>query len=377
MLRAAAAERPERVLGVLAAVLCAFSLVQVLSFDPIGPWLVGVLVALGSTVPLAFSRTRPLAATAVMCAAWMVPADGYVFVGYIAAFVLFYEVAAHEPDSRRVLLAVALGCVATVVGSVQQHAHLGEYFGAFSAVVGPALAGRVIRHVRGQAERLRELSWRLDRERERSAHAAVGEERARIARELHDVVAHGLSVIAIQADAAEAALASDPARAERPLATIRGSAREALGEMRRLLGVLREDGDANALTPQPGLAQLPALVESARAAAVPVAFAQHGEPRELHGSLDLSAYRIVQEALTNLRKHAPGEPAELTLHWGADALEIAVRNRGGAHGNGNAADGADGHGLVGMRERARIHGGELHAAPTPGGGFAVRAVLPL
>jgi signal transduction histidine kinase len=344
----------------------------VLGFHPIATWPVGLLIALGSTLPIAFARTRPVEAAGVTCAAWMIPADGYVYVGYAAAFLLFYLVAAHEPDARRLLVAVALGCVATVVGSVQQHAHLGEYFGAFSAVIGPAVAGRVIRHVRVQAERLRELTWRLDRERERSAHAAVGEERARIARELHDVVAHGLSVIAIQADAAEAALVSDPARAARPLATIRGSAREALGEMRRLLGVLREDGDAGALAPQPGLAQLPALLESARAAGLTVSVTERGEPSALHGSLDLSAYRIVQEALTNVRRHAPGAAAGLTLDWGADRLAITVRNAGAA----GRADG-EGHGLVGMRERARIHGGELHAGPTADGAFEVRAVLPL
>jgi signal transduction histidine kinase len=369
--RAVVAAHPRRVDVAVACLLCAFSLAQVLGFHRIAAWPVGTLIALGSTLPIAFARTRPVEAAAATCAAWMIPADGYVYVGYVAAFLLFYLVAAHEPDGRRLLVAVALGCIATVVGSVQQHAHLGEYFGAFSAVIGPAIAGRVIRHVRLQAERLRELTWRLDRERERSAHAAVGEERARIARELHDVVAHGLSVIAIQADAAEAALASDPARAARPLTTIRGSAREALGEMRRLLGVLREDDDAGALQPQPGLAQLPALLDSARAAGLAIHLTERGEPRELHGSLDLSAYRIVQEALTNVRRHAPGAAADLLLDWGADRLAITVGNGGTVR----AQDGT-GHGLVGMRERARIHGGELHAGPAPDGGFEVRAVLP-
>jgi signal transduction histidine kinase len=370
--RGVVSAHPRRVDAGVAALLCAFSLAQVLGFHPIAARPVGVLIALGSTLPIAFARVRPVAAAAVTCAAWMIPADGYVYVGYVAAFILFYLVAAHEPDARKLLLAVGLGCIATVVGSVQQHAHLGEYFGAFSAVVGPAVAGRVIRHVRLQAERLRELTWRLDRERERSAHVAVGEERARIARELHDVVAHGLSVIAIQADAAEAALASDPPRAAKPLATIRGSAREALGEMRRLLGVLREDDDGGALAPQPGLAQLPALLESARAAGLRITVTEHGEPRDLHGSLDLSAYRIVQEALTNVRRHAPGEAADLHLDWASDRLTIVVRNLGAGPMNGDG----QGHGLVGMRERARVHGGELHAGPRSDGAFEVRAVLP-
>jgi Bacterial regulatory proteins, luxR family len=153
--RSAVAAHPRRVDATVAGLLCAFSLAQVLGFHPIATWPVGLLIALGSTLPIAFARTRPVEAAGVTCAAWMIPADGYVYVGYAAAFLLFYLVAAHEPDARRLLVAVALGCVATVVGSVQQHAHLGEYFGAFSAVVGPAVAGRVIR--RSNAEIAAEL----------------------------------------------------------------------------------------------------------------------------------------------------------------------------------------------------------------------------
>jgi signal transduction histidine kinase len=195
---------------------------------------------------------------------------------------------------------------------------------------------------------------------------SVAEERARIARELHDVVAHGVSVIAVQADAAEAALEHDPARAGRPLRSIRGSAQDALAEMRRMVGVL---GETHERGPQPGLAQLPALIEQA---GVPVEFAQDGEPVAVPASLDLTAYRIVQEALTNVRKHAGSAPTSVHVSWQPDTLHLSVRDRGpGPNGHG------DGHGLVGMRERVRIHGGRLHAGPAAGGGFEVVAELPL
>jgi signal transduction histidine kinase len=329
-----------------------------------------VLVAIGSTLPIALRRTRPALAALAGTAVWLIPTDGYVLVGYVAAFLLFYSLAAYEPDGRVVAAVVGFGITATVAGSLIQGAVVGEYFGALSAVAGPALAGRVVR-------RLRSLTAELEHERERSAHAAVGEERARIARELHDVVAHGLSVIAIQADAAEAALGRDPELARRPLTAIRASAREALAEMRQLLGMLREDDGpdtADALAPQPGLGQLPALVERTRAAGVPVELEISGEPRPLPASLDLSAYRILQEALTNVRKHAGSVPATVRLEWRDGALAVGVRDRG----PGGPTGGRAGHGLVGMRERVRLHGGELHAGPTAAGdGFEVRAVLPL
>jgi signal transduction histidine kinase len=246
--------------------------------------------------------------------------------------------------------------------------------GAITAVVLPTLAGRLVRHHREQAESLRALTAELEHERERTAQLAVAEERARIARELHDVVAHGLSVIAIQADGAEAALQQDPERAQRPLRAIRRSAEEALAEMRRLLGVLRTDEEAD-LAPQPGLAQLPTLVERARSAGLPVTLYVDGEPRALPASLDLSAYRIVQEALTNVHKHAGDAPTSVKVVWRRNLLGIQVRDTGTA-GVVPRVNGS-GHGLVGMRERVKLHGGELRAEPHAHGGFEVVAKLPL
>ena len=187
------------------------------------------------------------------------------------------------------------------------------------------------------------------------------------------VVAHGVSVIAVQA-AAEAALQSDPARAEAPLRTIRGTATGALGEMRRMLDVLRPGDDGSEHAPQPGLAQLPLLLEHARAAGVDVEVRVQGTPRELPPSLDLTAYRIVQEALTNARKHAPGAPASVDVTWGKEQLELAIRDSGPGPANGAEPGG---HGLVGMEERVRIHGGRLRTGAAPGGGFEVVVGLPV
>src|SRR4051794_1972224 len=330
--------------ALIAAALAIPSLVQVI-VAPIAPRAVGVLIALLTTVPIAFRRRHAALAAIAGSATWWIHTDGYIVLGYVAAALLFYSLGAREPDRRRMLGVAGFGIAMGVIGTARSHAVAYEFVAAVSIVVGPVLVGRIVRRQQEQAERLRELTWHLTRERERSAHAAVAEERARIARELHDVVAHGVSVIAIQADAAEMALDRDPALARRPLATIHASAAEALADMRRLLGVLREDQDGNELTPQPGLAQLGPLLERAREAGLPVTLEQEGEPRELPASLDLAAYRILQEALTNVRKHASGAPAAVRLVWGAEALDLIVRDQG-TRKNGN---GTSGHGLLGMR----------------------------
>jgi signal transduction histidine kinase len=334
----------------LAAVLAIPSIVQVLVW-PIAPRAVGVLIAMSSTVPIAFRHVRPVAAVLAGTALWVVPTDGYVALGYVAAFFLFYSLAAEVDDLRVVGAVLAWSSALTVVSLILNGEVAGEWVGGFTAVLAPAAVGRLVR-----------------RERERTQRIAVAEERARIARELHDVVAHGVSVIAVQADAAEAALGHDPALAGPPLQTIRGTARDALVEMRRMLGVLR-DGEAAEHGPQPGLAQLPALVDHA---GVPVRLTVTGKPRPLPPSLDLTAYRIVQEALTNVRKHAPEAHAIVDVSWQPELLELVVRDRGpGANGA------LGGHGLVGMRERVRIHGGSLRVGPAAGGGFEVVAALPL
>jgi signal transduction histidine kinase len=338
------------------------------------PRALAIAIALGVTLPIALRRTRPILAAFLGTLPWFIPTDGYVIVGYVAVFVLFYSVAAYVPSFARVALIATYTVAVGLFGAWRNDEHTGEYVGAVTAVLLPVLAGRLVRHHRRQTQQLEQLTAELEHERERSAQMAVAEERARIARELHDVVAHGLSVIAIQADGAEAALDKDPELARRPLKAIRRSAEDSLGEMRRLLGVLREDGAGADLAPQPGLAQLPALVERAHAAGMPVTLHVEGTPRPLPASLDLSAFRIVQEALTNVHKHAAGAPASVWVTWRREALGLRVRDSGKgspAHVNG------EGHGLVGMRERVKLHGGEMSAGPLSGGGFQVMARIPL
>jgi signal transduction histidine kinase len=353
--RRSVAASPRRTDAVVAAALAAISVAQVLAF-PIAPRGLGVAIALCSTVPIAFRRPQPVAAAVVGVLPWAVETDGYLVVGYVAVLLLFYSLAVEVDDLRVVAAVAAFALALSVATLLRLDEGIAEYLSSFLAVIAPCAVGRLVRRERATAQRI-----------------AVAEERARIARELHDVVAHGVSVIAVQADAAEAALEHDPARAGAPLRTIRGSAHEALGEMRRMLGVLREAEDGSEHGPQPGLAQLPGLLEHARAAGVPVELRVDGEPRPLSASLDLTAYRILQEALTNVRRHAPGAPTAVTVTWTPAALELAIRDRG----PGPAGPGSGGHGLVGIQERVRIHGGRLHTGEPAGGGFEVIVQLPL
>jgi len=357
----------------LAVALALVALTQA-ALSPIASVPVAVLIALLTTMPVAVRRTHPVVAALVTTAAGLIPSNGYVYVGYVVAFIVFYSVAAYVPPWRRVAAVVAAGVVLTVLGSAIHGAVFGDYFGALSAVLAPAVVGRFVRYQREQSRRLQELTRQLERERELNVARAVADERARIARELHDVVAHTISVVAIQADAADAVLDADPARARGPLETIRRSAAEALTEMRRLLAVLRTDEPAGELAPSPGLGELPGLIDRARASRVQVTLEVTGQARPVPASLDLSAYRIVQEALTNVAKHAPGAPASIVLDWGQDALAIEIRNPGPSLER--ADTNGTGHGLIGMRERVRMLGGEFNAGPATGGGFLVSAILP-
>lgn len=202
---------------------------------------------------------------------------------------------------------------------------------------------------------------------------ALMEERARIARELHDIVAHHVSMIAVQAETARLTTPGLPEEGEQRFKAIGDTARDSLSELRRLLGVLREDAPGEAeRTPQPGLADLVALVDAAREAGTQVRLTMIGRAESLSPGVDLTAYRIAQEALTNARRHAPGAEVDVELRYETDTLHLEVRD----NGPGVAAE-ANGHGIVGMRERAEMVGGTLHAGPAAGGGFAVSADLPI
>ncbi|MBW8484970.1 sensor histidine kinase [Actinomadura parmotrematis] len=241
--------------------------------------------------------------------------------------------------------------------------------------VGIGLFGVYMRTRREHLAALEERAARLERERDTEVRMARSAERARIARELHDVVAHNVSVIVVQADGAAFAIDTDPARAKQALAAISGTGRLALTEMRRLLGVLREADDSGPFAPQPGVEQLADLADQIRRAGLPVAVRVEGTPRELPEGLQLTVFRIVQEALTNALKHAgPDASAEVVLGYGGDAVAVRVADDG--RGAAAVSDGR-GHGLVGMRERAAVYGGEVTAGPRPGGGFEVAVRVPV
>uniref|UniRef100_UPI0030C6CC13 sensor histidine kinase n=1 Tax=Streptomyces lonarensis TaxID=700599 RepID=UPI0030C6CC13 len=253
--------------------------------------------------------------------------------------------------------------------------------------VGFALAwvlGDSLRTRRAYYAELEERAARLEHERETEARMAVSAERARIARELHDVVAHNVSVMVVQADGASYVFDSSPDQARNALDTISGTGRQALTEMRRLLGVLREDGTEDMpgdYVPQPGLEQLDDLIAQVRGTGLTVDCQCDGSPRPLPSGVELTAYRIVQEALTNTRKHGgPGAAASVRLTYGGDALSVLAEDDGrGAQAwlYGDRGHDGHGHGLIGMRERVGMVGGRLETGPRPGGGFRIRATLPV
>jgi signal transduction histidine kinase len=236
--------------------------------------------------------------------------------------------------------------------------------------------GAAIGSGRRRAAELLERTVELERERVENARRAVFEERVRIARELHDVVAHHVSMMGVQAGAARVVLDGDRVKAKAALAAIETSSRQAVMELHRLLGFLRQAGDRDDLAPQPGLAQLPQLVASMSDSTLAVAVSVEGQQRALPPTVDVSAYRIVQEALTNTLKHARASRAEVHLRYWPDELELEIVDDGRQNGAPASTSRAGGLGLVGMRERAALHGGQLTAGPVAGGGFAVRVRLP-
>jgi signal transduction histidine kinase len=300
----------------------------------------------------------------------VVPKDGATaeWVGLFPFLLLaVYSAAAHTSGARMVIagvMTIALYLV-NLVGLDPAGVN------AETAVFYALLLGSP--WVTGRAVRQRHVNERqLEHERAR-ASAAIVAERARIARELHDVVAHAISVMVLQARGGRRVLQSDPADAREAFATIERTGQEALDEMRRLLGMLRKSDEELALAPQPSLKELGKLVEWVQAAGLPVDVAVEGEPRELPPGVDLSAYRIVQEALTNALRHAGPARARVLLRYGADDLELEIAD----DGVGAADDSGPGYGLIGMRERVSVYGGELHAGPRPGGGYALKVRLPL
>ena len=343
----------------------------------------GVLavLALLLTLPLAYRRRVPaavllIAAGALVLVAMLVShSQGVPVEIFIAVLLAFYSVGAHCDDRRSlVVAAIAVGAIAAAdLARPGAFSASGTRPGAWLAFIIAWLVGRDLRRRRQRVVELEARAALLEREREERAQQAVGEERARIARELHDVIAHGVSVIVVQAQAGPHLL-GDPERVVGVFHSIESSGRDALAELRRVLGILRAGDQQLAIGPQPGLASLLSLVEQVRASGLPVTVRIEGEPVRLPAGIDLAAYRIVQEALTNIVKHAGDTTAEVVVRYRERVLELDVVDDG--HGAVGTVNGS-GHGLIGMRERVALYGGTLEAGQNNGSGYAVRARLPL
>jgi signal transduction histidine kinase len=337
-------------------------------------------VVLGAATAL--RRSRPLAVALLLAVVLL----GQTLLGGqlthmlstgIVAAGLVFSTALHLPRRPARAGAAAVLAASWIDLLVEQ---LGEYplvsdlvFTGVVVVGGPFLAGRALRERRETSDRLEALAAQLAAEREQLAQLAVTDERTRIAREMHDVVAHSVSLMVVQAGAARRMLDSRPDRSRDALLAVEDVGRQALAELRRILGLLREDAGPDALAPMPGLAQLGALADRTRASGLRVEVEQTGVPRALPPGVDLAVYRVVQEALTNAVKHARATKARVRLSWEDDALRVEVLDDG--QGAAVPAQGG-GHGLVGMRERVAVCGGVLEAGREEGG-FAVRAVVPL
>jgi signal transduction histidine kinase len=343
-----------------------------------GPtWLTAALPLLWA-LPLAFRRSRPLLVACLVLTGVLIQslatansAEGLELI--IATGVAAYSVGAYC-SRRQALLGLAAFVVVYGIYSLEDHnirsGRTGELWsGAFFGV---ALLAAWLVGVFVRSGRERAALQAIAVEHERAASAAVAEERARLARELHDIVSHNLSVVVLQAGGARAQGEHAPAST---LEKIEQSSREALVEMRRLLGVLRDDGGDAAVAPQPGIAQLDALAEAVRAAGLDVEVTVDCERRDISPALELSVYRIVQEALTNTLKHGHATHALVNVARAGDLVTVDVVDDGSA--DDDAAAGGSGHGLVGMRERVALFDGELRAGRMDEGGYAVSATLPV
>src|SRR5579859_8073144 len=424
---------PRLVDGVLAAVLALGGIGAAFGLHR----LVLIPFTLALTIPVVFRRTHPVGAftAAIIAGGLQVVFSVRPSPPDLAIVVLLYTVAAYTDRSKSLAaLAVCLAGSAAELAELyplhQQRTSLWEFLLTGGMLLaGPSfiawVLGDSMLYRRAYYANLEERAARLERDRDTQAKIAAAAERARIARELHDVVAHNVSVMVVQADGAAYALGTDPGRAREALAAISATGRQALTEMRVLLGVLRrndegESPDADApttavapasvariagrsggagggsapvalglpgaaddrtglagaaeLAPMPGIGELDELLDQARAAGLPVTCTVEGEPRPLQNGTALAAYRIIQESLTNTRKHAgPWARASVVLRYAPDVVHIVVTDSG--RGRAAASDGA-GHGLTGMRERAALYGGTVQAGSRPGGGFEVRALLP-
>jgi signal transduction histidine kinase len=368
--------RPARLDWALAGLALVVGVAELaVTADVRGSLVANVVAVAGIVAPLAWWRTWPLRATACLLVVAL-PAQAWTSAGDLPAIwftllALSFGLGAHQ-DARGAIAGVGvLICGIVATGAISGSLTVGDV--AFPAVLAGAfcLAGRTARSRARLAGELHEAAARANERRAAEAERAVVEERKRIAREMHDVVAHSMSVMVVQAGGARRILDREPQRARAAAELIAHTGRDAIGELQRLLGVLNIEP-----APAPTLEGLDGLVERARAAGLPVALTVEGRRRPLPEGVELAAYRVVQEAITNAIRYADAAPTEVHVCYGQRDVELQVSDRGPGAGVPGRVGGG-GHGLVGMRERVRIFGGELHTGRRAGGGFEVRARIPV
>jgi len=348
--------------------------------------------------PLALRRYRPLAALWLSLAAAVVIVGGLALIGWIPVAAAAYSAAVHSPYRRASRLsAMVAGVLATAMIPGWPTRHMSDFIEHGAVLLAPIpllILGNAMRLSRRRAADSQAQMVRLEAEHEEATQAAIGRERARIASELHDVVAHNVSMMVVQAGAARRILGSSPDEARTALLAVEESGRAAIVELQHLLGLLAAPGrpqettaDPEALHPQPGLDQLRSLIDRVAAAGLPVQLRVRGTPQTLPPGMDLAAYRVIQEALTNVIKHAGQPQTTVTLDYRHSDLLIEIADDGRAGGVAATEVGrpagsrtgkmpGTGRGLLGMRERVAMYGGELEATPRTGGGWLVRATLP-
>jgi signal transduction histidine kinase len=342
----------------------------------------GTALVLLQTLPLAMRRVAPLGVLVVINSAIDVhAATGYEMVqaGTFGSLIALYGVASLT-DSRKATVAalIMVPAFAIFFATNRQDFGVGEIASTCGTWAAGWFLGTYIRTRGEQAEAAGERAAWLERDRDVRAREAVADERARIARELHDMVGHALNLIVIQAGGAQRVFESRPELARQSLASIESAGRQALSDMERMLEILRvAEGPDQVLSPQPGLRQVDSLAAQVSDAGLPVEVSVEGRPAELPSSIDLSAYRIIQEALTNSMKHAGASRAKVAIRYRPDSLELEVTDDGRGVSERGPSDEKGGRGLIGMRERAALFGGELSVGPMPEGGYRVHARLPL
>lgn len=366
----------------MAVALLALGLLEALILVEQAPLWPQVLLTFVWTVPLIWRRRWPVVVLAVVIAMGptldVVNTQGGVISFVLSALLASYTVG-RELDPPATWwgpgLTVGFGWVAygATDGALSDFVFVAVLYGGAWAV------GYAIRRRDVEVDQLIRETDELRRTQAEHERLAVEAERARIARELHDIVAHNISVITIQSQALRHRLASSNSDDAEALRAIETTARQAMAEMRHLLGVLRADGNALPLAPQPGLDEMPQLMAEVHAAGIEISLVVEGEPVSVPPGVGLACYRVVQEALTNVRKHSLAGSAEILLRYRPDALEVRIDDRGPRRPTVSSEDGLSGggHGLAGMRERVTLYGGQVNAGARPDGGFRVHVVLPL